>query len=636
MTETAETTEPASQAPEIRRETGSGASVPVVVRRAVILAAGRGDRLQPLTNHLPKCLVEVNGEPLLSRALRALAACGLQEATIVIGHLGEVIRERIGDHFAGLEIHYVDALDYDTTNNIRSLWDARDYFDKDILLLEADVIFDREVIEALVCQPGSSIAVAPYHSALSGTVVRRGEQAEVVSFHLGADQRAGFDPAGSYKTVNISLLRAGLLRDQLLPRLDRLIEDGQVQEYYERTFRDFVADGSVADLAAVDVSASRWYEIDDQRDLEAAEFLFLNRDSQFDRIQHLHGSYWRYGFVDHSYLYNMYFPPDAMLQDLQGDLREIVTNYPVGQAECARLISGWTGADPDQLVVANGAAELIKILGNEFLGDLAIATPSFNEYEEVIAADRLHRLPLAAPNFDLDLSALVAFAIDRGCDTAVVVSPNNPTARSVPRDDLLRAASELEAHDCRLIVDESFVEFAGEGLNGSVEPFLEAHPNLAVLKSMSKIMGIAGLRIGYLRSTDREFVDALRAELPIWNLNGLAEAFLRSVGRYRREFLESCDLTRATSIDLYERLQSLPGLQPIEPDANFVLCKLTPDSSGEPPDARSFARRLYVNHNILIKDCGAKSMPDANHYLRIAARTPAENRQLVDALRQLL
>ena len=163
----------------------------------------------------------------------------------------------------------------------------------------------------------------------------------------------------------------------------------------------------------------------------------------------------------------MYFPPDAMLQDLQGDLREIVTNYPVGQTELARLVAGWTGANADQLVVANGAAELIKILGNDFLGNLAIPTPSFNEYEEVIATNRLHRLPLAPPSFDLDVASLIEFAIARGCDTVVIVSPNNPTARSVPRAHLLRAARELEAHGCRLIVDESFVEFARAGQDGA-------------------------------------------------------------------------------------------------------------------------------------------------------------------------
>lgn len=609
---------------------------PSTVGRAVILAAGRGSRLHALTGDVAKCLVEVGGEPLLERALRALASQGVTEAIVVVGYMSDVVRERIGSRFAGMAICYVEAPDYATTNNIRSLWDVRDYLDRDVLLLEADIAFDASVIAALLAESGNSAAVAPYDLALSGTVVRTDRNGRITSFTLGADQHTDFDTSGAFKTVNIYVLRQALLRDEVVPRLCRAIHEGQVDRYYESVLRDCVNDPALRiEMTAVDVSASRWAEIDDDRDLDAAEFMFLDRDAQFDRVQQLHGAYWRYGFVDHSYLYNMYFPPDAMLQDLQGDLREIVTNYPVGQAECARLISGWTGADPGQLVVANGAAELIKILGNEFLGDLAIPTPSFNEYEEVIAADRLHRLPLAAPNFDLDLSSLVEFAIDRGCDTAVVVSPNNPTARSVPRDELLRAASALEAHGCRLIVDESFVEFAREGLNESVEPFLEAHPNLAVLKSMSKVMGIAGLRIGYLRSADREFVNALRAELPIWNLNGLAEAFLRGVGRYRREFRESCDLTRAASADLYERLQSLPGLQPIEPDANFVLCELTPDASGEPPDARAFARRLYVEHNILIKDCGAKSMPNANRYLRIAARTPAENRQLVRALRQL-
>ena len=105
---------------------------------------------------------------------------------------------------------------------------------------------------------------------------------------------------------------------------------------------------------------------------------------------------------------------------------------------------------------------------------------------------------------------------------------------------------------------------------------------------------------------------------------------------YRHEFRTSCELTRAASQDLYERLQALPGLHPIEPDANFVLCELEADSSGVPPDAQGFARRLYVEHNILIKDCAAKSMPEANRYLRVAARTPVENRRLVEALSLLL
>jgi len=610
----------------------SSADAPAV-RRAVILAAGRGSRLHPLTVNMPKCLVEIGGESLLERALHALASQGVTEAVIVVGYKGDAVRDRIGRCFAGIDIRYVEAPEYATTNNIRSLWDARDYLDQDLLLLEADVVFDSGVIAALLKESGSSAAVAPYDRALSGTVVRRDRQGRVTSFTLRVDQSRKFNTADTFKTVNIYLLREKLLREQIRPRLCRAIEAGDVNGYYESILRDCVADGSsLPDLAAVDVSANRWSEIDDERDLDAAEFLFLDREAQFDHIQHLHGAYWRYGFTDHSYLYNMYFPPAEMLYAFQDNLRDIVTNYPVAQTELARLVSIWTGANPDHLAVANGAAELIKILGNQFARRLTIPTPSFNEYEEVITQGELNRFPLDPETFQLDIDAFAESAIAWRSDTVVVVTPNNPTAISVSTDDVLRLASLLEVHDCRLIVDESFIEFSHAGAAGSVEAMVEAYPNLTVIKSVSKVFGVAGLRLGYLLSADREFVNDVRSCLPIWNINGLAEEFLRTVGRYQREFSESCDLTRAACRELYEDLQALPGIQPIEPDANFILCKLS-DASVTGPE---IARRLYVEHNILIKDCAAKSMPKANRYLRIASRTPAENRLLISALGALL
>ncbi|MCZ6890345.1 MAG: aminotransferase class I/II-fold pyridoxal phosphate-dependent enzyme [Gammaproteobacteria bacterium] len=606
---------------------------PCAVRRAVILAAGRGSRLQPLTVNIPKCLVKIGGESLLVRALRTLASQGVTQAVIVIGYKGEAVRDRIGSRFAGIEICYVEAPDYATTNNIRSLWDARDYLDQDVLLLEADVAFDPGVIAGLLMEPGSSAAVAPYDTSVSGTLVRRDLHGRVTSFTLGADQDKQFNVTDTFKTVNIYLLREALLRDQILPRLCRAIEAGQVQDYYERIFRDCVNDeSSLTDLAAVDVSASRWCEIDDDRDRDAAEFLFLERDAQFDRIQQLHGAYWRYGFTDHSYLYNMHFPPAEMLDVFHDNLHQIVTNYPVAQAQLARLVADWTGADPDCLVVANGAAELIKILGNQFTRRLTIPTPSFNEYEEVIAPDELNRFPLDPVTFELDIDAFAQSAIRWESDMVVIVTPNNPTAVSVHPDGVLELARRLEAHDCRLIVDESFIEFSRAGAAGSVEEMVEAFPKLVVIKSMSKVFGIAGLRLGYMLSADREFVKAVRDCLPIWNINGLAEEFLRTVGRYRSEFSESCALTRATCDELYADLIALPGVEPIEPDANFVMCKLVSPSVTGP----QIARALYVEHNILVKDCAAKSMPEADRYLRIASRTPVENRQLIQALATLL
>jgi histidinol-phosphate/aromatic aminotransferase/cobyric acid decarboxylase-like protein/NDP-sugar pyrophosphorylase family protein len=603
-------------------------TLPPVVRRAIILAAGVGERLLPLTTNTPKCLTEINGEPILLRTLRVLAAQGLTEVVIVVGHEADEIRHRVGTRRFDIDIRYVDAPRYATTNNICSLWDARSFCDEDLLLIEGDVVFDESVVARLLRQPKSAVAVAPYRRELSGTVVRRDHDGRVTAFILGAEQDEHFDADGTFKTANVYLLRGEMLRTRFLPELCRQVERGRVHDYYESVLRDLVADGSIRDLFAVDVSASRWYEVDDHRDLEAAEFLFLDRDAQFDRIQELHGSYWRYGFVDHSYLYNLHFPTKEMVAGFHDDLPDILTNYPVGQHELARLVASWSGADPDHLVVANGGAELIKILGDHFVERMTIPVPSFNEYENTLAPGRLNRFALDPVTFALDVDAFADSAIRSGSNVAVIVTPNNPTALSVDRDDVLRLARRLEPSGCRLIVDESFVEFSRSGSAASVESEVQAHPNLVVLKSMSKVFGIAGLRIGYLLSADRELVEGFRARLPIWNVNGLAEAFLRSVGRYRREFALSCDLVRQTSHDLYEQLRALPGLTPIEPDANFVFCEITAPGI----NARQLARELYVDHGILIKDCASKSMPNADRYVRIASRTPAENRRLVEAL----
>lgn len=605
---------------------------PPSVRRAVILAAGNGNRLMPLTAEVPKCLAMVNGEPILLRALRALASEGVREVVIVIGYRGEQLRRRVGSSFMDMTIRYVDAPRYATTNNICSLWDAREYLDQDVLLLEGDVVFDAQVISRLSRHEGNSVAVAPFHPALSGTVVNQNGSGHVTEFVLGSEQGDEFDLARSSKTVNIYVLRKELLREHVVPRLCARVSGGDVHDYYETILRDLVADGALSDMTAVDVSESRWWEVDDHKDLETAEFLFLDRESQYDRIQELHGSYWRYGFTDHSYLYNLHFPPQEMLAGFHTDLPNIVMNYPVGQKELARLVANWVGAEPHRLAVANGGAELIKILGAQFVKHMSIPVPSFNEYEEAVGHDRLTRFPLDPVTFELDVDAFAESAIKSGSDTAVVVTPNNPTALSVPREDILKLARKLEEHGCRLIVDESFNEFSEMGRAASIEDCLEEHRNIVVLKSMSKVFGIAGLRLGYLLSADEEFVQSVRSHLPIWNVNGLAEAFLRAVGRYRRDFDESCKLTRDACQSLYESLGALPGIEPLAPDANFVFCKLTRGGiTGE-----TLARKLYVEHGILVKDCGGKSMPDAKYYVRIASRTPSENRKLLQALAVLV
>ncbi len=109
--------------------------------QVVILAAGLGRRLDPLTQQTPKCLVEVNGTPIIVNALNSLTQYKLSQIVIVIGHLGDKVKNKLGKGFNGVPIKYVTNTIYDKTNNVYSLWLARKYLNQDTLLMECDIYF---------------------------------------------------------------------------------------------------------------------------------------------------------------------------------------------------------------------------------------------------------------------------------------------------------------------------------------------------------------------------------------------------------------------------------------------------------------------------------------------------------------
>jgi histidinol-phosphate/aromatic aminotransferase/cobyric acid decarboxylase-like protein len=356
------------------------------------------------------------------------------------------------------------------------------------------------------------------------------------------------------------------------------------------------------------------------------------REAEYDALQSEHGGYWRHGFVDHAYLYNLHFPPESLVQLLGGQIHELVRNYPVAQNVVAGLVGDLIGQAPGRILVGNGAAELIKIISGHLATKLIVPVPSFNEYANAAPAGNVVEFALDAPSFQLDVDRFAAEAIRCEADFAVVVTPNNPTSLLVPRTDLLRLLGILDGHGCTLIVDESFIDFADAGAAESLEKDVADHPNLAVMKSMSKAYGICGLRIGYLLTADEDLARRIRDELHIWNVNGFAEEFLRLAPRFRQEFAESCQSVRAERDALYEDLRTVPGLSVYRPDANFIFCRL-PEGSPSGPDV---ARRLFVEDNIYIKDCCGKTMPDPSRYIRVASRMTNENEALTKALARVV
>lgn len=358
----------------------------------------------------------------------------------------------------------------------------------------------------------------------------------------------------------------------------------------------------------------------------------MTQEEKYDFISSQHGGYYRYGFVDHAYLYNLYFPPEEMIMALQNKIHDLILNYPMAQDAIAQLVGKIIDQPAKRIVVGNGAAELIKIVSGHIANKLIVPVPSFNEYVNAAPSGKIVEFPLEFPSFELDVDKFAAEALRVHADIAVVVTPNNPTSILIPKSDLVRLAKKLEAIHCMLIIDESFLDFSENPEEISMEKEIGNFPYLAIFKSMSKAYGICGLRIGYMLTANQEFADAVRAGTHIWNINGFAEEFLRILPDYKDEFIESCIQVRSDRDRMYEQIRAIKGMTVYKPDANYLYCRL-PDSAASAPQ---ITKDLFIKHNIYIKHCVGKTQPDSDRYIRIACRTQAENSRLVEALIQVM
>jgi len=237
------------------------------VTTALLLAAGTGTRLQPLTLDAPKCLTEVGGVPILGQLVKHLRAHGFKRLIVVIGHLGDRIQEFLHQHAGDMQVDYVINPDYRTTNNIYSLWLARQQIREPFLLVESDLVFETWMLGDML-QP-DKMAVSKVLPWMNGTTVELGLAWRVSAFRMNGDRR---NDARQYKTVNLYSLSLESW-NKIEERLSRYVSERRLGEYYEAVFAELVADGTIC-FDAVIFDAGRWYEIDTRADLRGAEKLF--------------------------------------------------------------------------------------------------------------------------------------------------------------------------------------------------------------------------------------------------------------------------------------------------------------------------------------------------------------------------
>ena len=189
---------------------------------------------------------------------------------VVIGHQADCIRDYLGTRKGGMDITYITSPLYKTTNNIYSLWLARDVIDEPFLLIESDLVFDTDMLTDMLYP--DRVAVAKIEPWMNGTTVTINNQMEIDAFHCGAQTTDG----QQYKTVNIYSLSAAtwqLVRE----RLDHHISNNMVNGYYETVFADMVKEDCLF-FTPVFFDSNSWYEIDTITDLRAAELVCNSHD----------------------------------------------------------------------------------------------------------------------------------------------------------------------------------------------------------------------------------------------------------------------------------------------------------------------------------------------------------------------
>ncbi len=602
--------------------------------QAMILAAGMGKRLKHLTENNTKCMVKVNETSIIERALRILDRKGLSKIVLVVGYKGKKLIEFVEQLGIHTPLVYVWNYDYEKTNNIYSLSLAKEYLCReDTLLLESDLVFEESIIDMLLEDKRTSLAlVDKFESWMDGSCMVIDEADRILDFIPGKyfDFR---EKENYYKTVNIYKLSRQFSKNIYVPFLEAYEKAMGENEYYESVIKLIVM-LDTSEIRVKRLNGQKWYEIDDVQDLDIAESLFEDDiEKRYNNFMKRYGGFWRYPhMIDYCYLVNPYFPNQRLTEEMTCNYSSLLSQYPSGREVDSIVTSNVFGVNKDYIVLSNGAAELIKIFMEEQSGTVGIICPSFNEYKERCEREVLVYQPEGA-DLRYTENDIIQF-FDGKIQLLVLINPDNPSGNFIPISGVIKILEWAKQAGIKVLVDESFVDFAdladGESIEDNTlirEEILKEYKNLYVVKSISKSYGVPGLRLGVLASADEEKVNQIKKNMPIWNINSFAEFFMQIIPKYRKDYAAALVEFRKTRKDFLEKLEQIEYLKAVPTQANYVMCEVIGRSAGE-------ICICLFEKGILIKNLTEKVKND-RQYIRIAIRTQEENDQVLKILNEI-
>lgn len=329
---------------------------------------------------------------------------------------------------------------------------------------------------------------------------------------------------------------------------------------------------------------------------------------------------------------NPYFPTSGMFDDLRRGLEESLKYYPSSNEDLTRQLCRAIGLDPAAVVLANGSTELITWIDRLFIKEkLATPVPTFGRWTDQPGETGKKVATFETKpeeHFALDVDRFAEFVRQSGARAAAICNPNNPTGALLPREQVVRLLDLLVDLEI-VVIDESFIDFADVEVIPSVAREAAERANVVVLKSLGKNFGLHGVRFGYAVAQPG-LVAIVRQALPHWNINGVAEAVIRSLAGHMGEYERGRRRVIRDRQALENALRSVEGLRVFPSRANFVYVRV-PDQI----DGVGLRNRLLTEHGCFVRECGNKLGSD-HRYFRIAARPIEAIPPLIEALRDCL
>ncbi|OGR51840.1 MAG: hypothetical protein A3I11_08020 [Elusimicrobia bacterium RIFCSPLOWO2_02_FULL_39_32] len=336
--------------------------------------------------------------------------------------------------------------------------------------------------------------------------------------------------------------------------------------------------------------------------------------------------------LDFSANINPFGPPEDVKTIIKESLNEIAFYPDPNYWKLRSALANFHNLEKENIAIANGASELIFWASHFFSKPKAlIFSPSFTEYSAAVKScfgevqyERSREESDFKHSFENELPDLKTNLIFLG-------NPNNPTGQLYSAKTLMNWIERHVPNNGKHLVvcDESFMPFIQNDLEHSLLPYALKDSRILILRSLTKILSIPGLRLGYCVGS-KEIIEKFNSLMPTWRVNIFAQKIGEEIKNFKQFMIDSSRMLTVLKDNLTARLQAIPFLKTFKSSSNFLLLKIL-----NPKFRSSGLTKTLLKKGILIRSCNDFFGLEQDQYLRIAVRKENENSYLLDSLKEI-